>query len=126
MSAFLLATQTANITRSPAVSGGKVGPQVSHLTGLAMVPPMPVSSETFLAHPAHLRSPRKQWETFIFPTDDGGTASLPDVDGGDGLTWTEESRDYVIKGLARWDRGDSGLLTGRAFLHLLIEEVQIT
>lgn len=58
-----MATATATILRNPAPVGGKVGSPVTHLTGLAVVPPLPVTAE--IAAAFDISSPREAKVTYV-------------------------------------------------------------
>jgi hypothetical protein len=101
-----MATTTASTKRSPAAVDGKIGEMETNLTGLSIVPLMPVDPDTVQDLP--LRSPREAKQTFV--------EGLLDIVEGDRLV--VDSTEYVIRSAAEWDgaRGD--------FLHLVVEELK--
>lgn len=116
MSAMTLATLPIDVYRSPALSGGKVTDQGAHLTGLLMITPLPVSSETFLAYT--IQSPRRTWETVVYADQDN---VLPDIDDGDKIHDTLHDKWYTVRGANPWERPE-----GDSFIALLIDELKVT
>ncbi len=89
-----LATATASTKRNPAAVGGKVGSPVANLTGLKIVPPLPVSSE--VAGRFQINSPRESKVTYI----DAIADVLPDVREGDQLI--VGSTTYLVQAASEW------------------------
>lgn len=101
------ATETASTKRSPAAVGGKIGAPVTYLTGLSVVPLMPVNPETVLS--LGLNSPREAKQTFI--------DTIVDVVEGDVLV--VDSTEYTVRSVAEWNGG-----TDQSFVHLVVEEIK--
>jgi hypothetical protein len=85
-----LATVEAITKRNPAKSGGKVGAPVEHLTGLKILPLMPVSKE--IQEKYQLKSPRLSFVTYI--------QDVTDILHGDVLV--VDSVDYNIIASSPW------------------------
>ena len=100
------ATATASTKRSPALSGGKRGPAVTHLIGVACDPLLPVNAET--AERAGLDTPHNVFETFVY--------SDADIEQGDSLTVA--GIDYPIRAVERWPWADG------YYLHIICELVK--
>ncbi len=101
-----LATVAASTMRSPPVDvNGKIGEPLVHLTGLSIVPLLPLDAEVAQVLP--LNVPREAKQTFV--------AGVCDIREGDRLVvgW----REYVIRAVAEWPGGE-------AFLHLVVEEIK--
>jgi len=98
------ATTSASTKRNPAASSGKVGTPAAYLSGLLVVPPMPVSQEIIERY--QLKSPRKSFATFV--------EGAPDIAEGDVLVIG--AAEYKIVGAEPWP-GDN------AYLELVIEKV---
>lgn len=104
-----LATATASTKRNPAPVAGKIGAAVTHLTGLKVVPPLPVSAET--AGRFGLNSPRESKVTYIDALGD----VLPDVREGDQLIIGAAT--YLVQAAGEW----SGTLS---VLEVILSEVK--
>lgn len=114
MSAEDMATLTISVYRSPGAVSSIITDQEAHLSDLLMIPPMPVTSEPFLAYA--MQSKRRTWETAIFADADN---VLPDV--GDGDKITDGSAWYIVRGVQAWTRpGDL------SFLSILLDEVTVS
>lgn len=99
-----MASVTASTKRNPAPSSGKVGTTVTNLTGLKILPLMPVSKE--IVERYQLKSPRLNFVTYI--------EGSPDIASGDALVVGSE--EYKIVGCPPWP-------SDRAFLELVVEKV---
>lgn len=104
-----LATSTASTKRNPTPVGGKVGSPVTYLTGLKIVPPLPVSSE--VAGRFQINSPRESKVTYI----DAIAGVLPDVREGDQLIIG--STTYHVQAAGEWPGSAS-------VLELILSEVK--
>ncbi len=89
-----LATSTASTKRNPAPVNGKVGTPLTYLTGLKIVPPLPVSSE--VAGRFQINSPRESKVTYS----DAIYGVLPDVREGDQLI--VGSTTYLVQAVSEW------------------------
>ena len=114
-----MATEAATIERL--VNGEPC--QVDPVLAAVMVPPLPVTSELFLAY--SFNSPRARFETYLFASGAGSWIELPDVNNGDRLLWDSTGRQYQIMGIEEWPRQSTSPFDGGSYLHVLIEEVQI-
>lgn len=101
------ASETASTKRSPAAVEGKIGAPVEYLTGLSIVPLMPVNPETVLS--LGLSSPREAKQTFI--------DTIVDVAEGDVLV--VDGAEYAVRSVAEWNGG-----TDQSFVHLVVEEIK--
>lgn len=101
-------TETASTKRSPAASGGKVGAMTTNVSGLAIVPLMPVSPE--VAQYLPLESPREAKETFL---------ATADIVEGDRLV--VDSVEYVVRSVAEWTDDSSG---GQSFIRVVVEQIK--
>ena len=101
-------TDTASTKRSPAAAGGKVGAMVTNLTGLAIVPLLPVSPEVAQFLP--LESPREAKETFL---------ATADIVEGDRLVVS--SVEYVVRAVAEWTDESTG---GQSFIRVIVEQIK--
>lgn len=97
-----LMTDTASTTRTPAISGGKVGEPVTHLQNVKIVPPMLASATSThtIRQAIGLEGTAVQvWETYstVHSHTDGGVTvnQLPDMRNGDRLITGGVT--YVIK-----------------------------
>lgn len=107
MSALSFCTQTASTKRSPAVAGGKVGAQVTHLTSILIMPLMP-AGEDIRAEVA-LNSPREAKETYCCEDD---------IIEGDHLV--VKGVEYIIRWVGEWPWPDAS----ENFHRLVVEEVK--
>ena len=99
-----MATVTAATKRNPAVTGGKVGAASAKLSGLKILPLMPVSKE--IEERYQLKSPRLSFVSYI--------QGAPDIVSGDLLTVS--AVDYKVIGAPPWP-------TDNSFLELVVEKV---
>jgi hypothetical protein len=99
-----MATVTASTKRNPAPVSGKTGAAAAKLTGLKILPLMPVSKE--IEERYQLKSPRLSYVTY--------TQGAPDIINGDVLTVS--AVDYKVIGAPPWP-------TDNSFLELVIEKV---
>ena len=105
-----MATTTASTKRNPAVDeDGKVGAAATNLTGLKILPPMPVSPETRELY--GLESPREVKVTYVADAD-------TDIDEGDVLV--VGINEYRVRAVGEWPDDDVG------YLELVVEEVKGT
>jgi len=95
------ATVIASTLRPPALSGGKRGEPVLHLSALRCMPIDPVGTQTAMRF--GLQAPYTQLETFAFPGtgSSAGSEELPDVARGDVLVVGAVR--YTISGIAAFD-----------------------
>jgi hypothetical protein len=99
-----MANVTASTKRNPAAVGGKIGLPATYLTGLKILPLMPVSKEIIERY--QLKSPRKSFVTY--------TEGAPDIAEGDKLVIA--SIEYGIVAATPWP-------TDQAFFELVVEKV---
>lgn len=98
------ATTSASTKRNPAAAAGTVGVPATYLSGLLIVPLMPVSQEIIERY--QLKSPRKSFVTFV--------EGAPDIAEGDVLVVS--TAEYKVVGAEPWP-GD------QAFYQLVVEKV---
>lgn len=106
----LILNQFATTYRSPALSGGKVGPPKKYLE-IYIAPLWPARAEVTQEVP--LNSPREAWET-VTATADIRAGDLLQVDGAQ----------YQIGAVARWPDMIPTFGSAADFLHLVVEEVK--
>jgi len=99
-----MASITASTKRNPAIASGKVAVPAAYLSGLSILPLMPVSGE--ISERYELKSPRLNSVTYI--------QGAPDITQSDVLVIG--SVDYKVVGVEPWP-------TDRNFLELVVEKV---
>lgn len=116
MSAAQMATWEAVTKRRPAIAtDGRVGSPTPYLTGVQIVPLLPVTAEVANMH--HIETPRETKLTYVFA--EQNSDRLPDVAEGDILV--VRGAEYIVRSAAEWQRdGESD------FLEIVVEEQKIT
>ena len=101
-----MATTTASTKRNPAASGGKIAAPAAYLTGLAILPLMPVDAKT--AERYQLRSPRESKQTFV--------SGSPDIVEGDRLVIG--ATEYAVEAVGEWAGADAD------YVQVFVEEIK--
>jgi len=125
MSWSRLATATYSTTRPPAISSGKRGIPVTHLTGIKCTPIMPAITGTSANNPMPNLDPvtgqvKELWEVYAESqshTDSGSTVNqVPDIREGDFMVIG--SVEYHVRRVLNWPDTSTTL----AFIRVILEE----